>query len=266
MFPLFFGDRGHQLYGVYHMPSDEASSRAGVVICQPVLHEYADARRALRALAESLARAGLHVLRFDYRGTGDSQGSGEQCDVAGWTADIETAMEELKASRGLDEVGLVGLRFGATLAAQVAVRRDDVPYMVLWEPIVKGRAYLDFARRQHRAWLDAEAEQRPGAAARTTEHEVFGQLVSAALADGLGRMELPPPGGPLAERILLIDEGAGQQLDSVARHLELRGADVTHVRRAGGRIWQRARDGEQAPVPREIVAEITGWLGLAAAS
>lgn len=266
MFPLFFGDRGHELYGVYHMPETEAPGQVGVVLCQPVLHEYVDARRALRALAESLARAGLHVLRFDYRGTGDSQGAGDRCDVAAWTADIETAMEELKASRGLAAVGLMGLRFGATLAAQVAVRRDDIPFMVLWEPIVKGCAWLELARAQQRAWLEAETRQRPLAAERTTEHEVFGQLVSTNLAEGLARMELPPPGGPMAERILLVDEGACEQIESVARHLTLRGADVTHVRRAGGRIWQRERDGEQAPVPREIVAEITGWASLAVAS
>ena len=261
MFPLFFGDRGHELYGVYHMHEGDAPGPVGVVLCQPVLHEYADARRALRALAESLARAGFHVLRFDYRGTGDSQGAGDQCDVAGWTTDIETAIEELKASRGLSSVGLVGLRFGATLAAQVAARRGDVPFMVLWEPIVKGRPYLQFARSQHRAWLQAEAQQRPEAPQRTTEHEVLGQLVSATLADGLARMELPPPRGRLAESILLVDEGACEQIDSLARHLTLRGADVSHVRRAGGRIWQRERDGEQAPVPREIVAEITRWVG-----
>ena len=34
MYPLFFGDRGHELYGVYHMPEGEAPGGIGVVLFQ----------------------------------------------------------------------------------------------------------------------------------------------------------------------------------------------------------------------------------------
>ena len=78
MSPLFFGaqDPAHDeaLYGVCHEPEPTRARPLGVVLCQPILHEAADARRAMRALGDQLAAAGVATLRFDYSGTGDSGG------------------------------------------------------------------------------------------------------------------------------------------------------------------------------------------------
>ena len=76
----------------------------------------------------------MDVLRFDYPGTGDSEG--EVCDFSDtdWVASIGQAVEELKDMTGLSRVGLVGLRFGAALAVRSAEQRDDVDRVVLWDP------------------------------------------------------------------------------------------------------------------------------------
>ena len=39
-------------------------------------------------------------------------------------------------------MGLLGLRFGATLAAEVSDARDDVELLVLWAPIGNGQSYM----------------------------------------------------------------------------------------------------------------------------
>jgi len=63
--------------------------------------------------------------------------------VQGWKADIETAMDELRHITDLQQVTLVGLRLGATLAAAVAAdRQSDVDELVLWDPVVSGPEYL----------------------------------------------------------------------------------------------------------------------------
>jgi pimeloyl-ACP methyl ester carboxylesterase len=112
-------------------------------MCAPLGQEYLRAHRSMKHLADLLARAGINVLRFDYFGTGDSAGEMLDGDLAGWEADIETAIEELKDMSTAPRVGLVGLRLGATLAARVAARRDDVGPLVLWDPLVTGTHYLD---------------------------------------------------------------------------------------------------------------------------
>ena len=261
MYPQFFGPPDQQLYGVLHLPEAGADRGLGAVLCQPILHEAADCHRALRALADRLARAGVHVLRFDYGGTGDSAGDQESVDPARWRADIEAARTELRESRGLDAVGLVGLRFGATLAAEAAAAADDVPFVVLWEPVTRGRPYVEGLRELQEAWLHHESAERPSARRHATPHEVFGHPFGPQLSDGLEATDLVQLASLPAPRVLLVDEGCGTGLDTLRTHLAgLDGGRLDHRRVDGGQIWQRAFDGEQARVPRALVDEIVGWI------
>ena len=90
-----------------------------------------------------LNRAGFHVLRFDYSCTGDSAGEGRDARIADWLDDVTWAIEELQDTAMVDTVSVVGLRWGATLAALATRGRDDVDRLVLWDPVVSGSAYLD---------------------------------------------------------------------------------------------------------------------------
>ena len=50
-------------------------------------------------------------------------------------------------------IALIGLRLGASLALQAAVKRGDVLYLVLWDPIVDGREYFAQMKVQHQERL-----------------------------------------------------------------------------------------------------------------
>lgn len=146
MNPFFFGPADSPLYGVYTPahPGPTAPSRA-VLLCYPLGSEYMRAHRAFRQLNSLLNRAGLHVLRFDYSCTGDSAGAGVDGSLSRWLDDIDWAVDELKDTAMVQRVSVVGLRWGASLAAMAACRRDDVDDLLLWDPIVDGRTYLDHA-------------------------------------------------------------------------------------------------------------------------
>jgi pimeloyl-ACP methyl ester carboxylesterase len=140
MNPLFFGSADAPLYGVYHAP--QATPRdAGVVLCPPFGQEYMRAHRALRQLALQLNRLGYHVLRFDYRGTGDSSGDMIGVEVDDWLADIGFAIDELRDLAGIRQVSLIGLRLGALFAAVACHRRADIQRLVAWDPLASGQAY-----------------------------------------------------------------------------------------------------------------------------
>jgi uncharacterized protein len=142
MNPFYFGDSREPLYGIYHPPRGRTVNSLGVVLCYPMGIEYMRSHRAFRQLTNLLTRAGVHVLRFDYFGTGDSAGEPEQSSLQRWLADVDHAIEELKATAGLSRVALAGLRFGGTVACLATTRRDDVDRVVLWDPVVRGDAYL----------------------------------------------------------------------------------------------------------------------------
>ncbi|MEM1140296.1 MAG: alpha/beta hydrolase [Pseudomonadota bacterium] len=149
MTPFHFGQSGRALYGVYHAGS--AASRApAVLLCNPFGEEAIRAFRIFRLLADRLAGAGSPVLRFDYYGTGDSAGLCTEVTADSLCGDIQTAHRELKDMAGASRVIWLGLRLGAGLAAEAAVRGPERPAgLILWDPVVEGTAYLQDLARAH---------------------------------------------------------------------------------------------------------------------
>jgi pimeloyl-ACP methyl ester carboxylesterase len=136
MTSFHFGSRQRRLFGYYEPAQANFSKVRAVVLCHPMDNEQVFAYRTMRQLAARLVRAGFHVLRFDYFGTGDSYGDTGEGDLAGWCGDIETAIEELKEITGATKVDLAGLRLGANLSARVAVHRSkEISKLILWEPL-----------------------------------------------------------------------------------------------------------------------------------
>jgi pimeloyl-ACP methyl ester carboxylesterase len=188
MQPFYFGTSEQQLFGVYHAAEPGSSRRAGVVLCQPIGHEYLRAHRAFRNLAITLASQGFHVLRFDYFATGDSAGDAGRLTVRQCLADLATAIDELKDIAGVTKVSLVGLRLGATFAALAASRRSDVDRLVLWDPVLDGTSYVAEVQAVQRHWLN----DRLGTSAHIEdEHaELIGLPLPEALARELGDTRL----------------------------------------------------------------------------
>ena len=130
---------GLRMFGMAHLP---AEARAGIVFCHPFAEERKSAYRAMVEAARALCKAGIAVLRFDYRGCGDSEGEFRDATVSTRQADVERAMSLLAELGGADRIGLLGLRFGSLLAASVAEKRGNVPFLVLWEPVTDGKSYF----------------------------------------------------------------------------------------------------------------------------
>jgi pimeloyl-ACP methyl ester carboxylesterase len=142
MDPFFFGASTQALYGVYHHPNKQVVRDEAVLICPTYGQEYMRAHRANRQLASTLAKQGFHVLRFDYRGTGDSSGLIEDITIKNWLEDIVTAVEELRDTAGTKTVHIIGLRVGALLASSAATSKKlNIKKLVLWDPIISGESY-----------------------------------------------------------------------------------------------------------------------------
>ena len=139
--PIFFDNGTYRLFGILHKP-ERQSRGTGYVLCYPFAEERLWAQRVYVDFARGLSRRGNPVLRFDFMGTGDSEGEFEEADVETFLSDIGCAIRTLKAEiPGLIDVGLIGLRFGATLAA-LATERSDVSRLILWDPIIDGNQYI----------------------------------------------------------------------------------------------------------------------------
>ena len=239
MNPFFFGTRQRRLFGVYS-PARASASGSGtkaVLLCPPWGQEYLRAHRAMKQLATLLNQAGVHVLRFDWFGTGDSAGEMLDASLAGWQADIETAIDELKDTTDAARVGLVGLRLGGMLAAGVAARRrKDVDSLVLWDPVVSGEGYLK--------------ELLADAPARKPEHgggyEVMGFALGDAMAAELRGLALPA--AELPARTLVLRSVPGEAVGSVP------------VEQVEGRpAWLEDHHSGAGAVPVKVLQRIAQW-------
>lgn len=144
---FYFGPSSTYLFGAYHPPQN-GNRREGIVICNPFGQEYLRAHRSLRRLAINLSALGYAVLRFDYRGTGDSAGTIDALTTDDWQEDIRLAVQELIDIAAVPRVALLGLRLGALLAAQVANNNPQISRLVMWDPIVDGKTYVDHFKQE----------------------------------------------------------------------------------------------------------------------
>ena len=138
--PLFFGPPDAPLFGVMHQPSSGAAS-SGFVFCHPFGEEKLWAHRTFVAYARHLSAQGHPVLRFDYRGNGDSSGDFRDTSLTSAVADVRTAVDQLRGA-GVTDISLLGLRFGASVACLAAEDLPAIAQLVLWAPIVDGSRYM----------------------------------------------------------------------------------------------------------------------------
>lgn len=135
-----------RVFAFFHPP--RGAVRGGVVLLAPFAEEKLWAHRVLVCFARELAARGFAVLRFDFRGEGDSDRTFELSDLDTRVADTHAAIDELKRrGPGLSRVTLAGLRLGATIAAATAAKRDDVDRLLLWDPVTDGAEYMQAVLR-----------------------------------------------------------------------------------------------------------------------
>jgi pimeloyl-ACP methyl ester carboxylesterase len=138
------------MFGAFHEASPGRMQSLGVLLCNPFGQEAIRTHRLFRVLAIRLAKAGIHVLRFDYFGTGDSAGDDDQADLQSWRTDIQTAHEELVRLSGSANATWVASRLGAVAAIQaLGQSAPSAQRLVLWDPVVEASAYAQLLRKKH---------------------------------------------------------------------------------------------------------------------
>jgi exosortase A-associated hydrolase 2 len=142
-----FESGGYALRGVVHRAED-APPAAGIVFVHPFAEEKKCSHRVFVEAARAAAREGWSVLRFDLRGCGDSAGEFEEADLSAWRTDLRRAFAFAPEALETKRIGLLGLRLGATLAAELAEEELELPFLVLWEPVTEGERYVSLTMRR----------------------------------------------------------------------------------------------------------------------
>lgn len=189
--------------------------RRGVLLCGTFGFEQWCAYRSWRELAAMVAGTGCPTLRFDYPGQGDSR------DPAG--PEIPAALDAIRAGiaflreQGAEEIAVVGLRLGATLAALAG---EEIDRLVMLSPFPTGKAYRREMAMQARL-IDVMPDRTP--MPQEPDSLMIGSFLLGprTLAD-LAKIDLASAQRAPAPRILML----GPKVDALAERYRGLGSQV----------------------------------------
>ncbi len=216
------------------------------IICPPVGVDYMNAWRGLRHLAETLVAAGHEAWRIDYPQTGSSADGGGADQVNAWVEGILRLVDQLRQQSPDCGVGLIGFRFGATLAALASAERS-VGALVCWSPVVKGSQFM----RQTRL-LQQTSEQQPSGDLLEAAGWVLNAETQAAVS-AIDLLKLQPQ----ADRILVIDGDAATRSRKLAKTWQDKAPlEYAPIDEAPGMLV----DAHLTELPRKTLEHVRDWL------
>jgi pimeloyl-ACP methyl ester carboxylesterase len=261
---LWFGRGEARCFGVVHAPA--RPSTRGVIFCPALGFEGVMADRAYQLLGKDLNQRDYWTLRFDYDGEGDSAGSPwDENRVDAWIASIDGAVATL-AARGVDDIQLVGMRMGASLAYEYATSRGSIAGVVLWVPCSSGAAHVREMRALSRLSAIARPPQRvvadwfPDDALEVVGFEFSGEtlrdLAAIDMVTHEGKYSVPAA--------LVIDRAGFPPEDAVVEALVQRGVAVEREQMEDYNDFM-TDDLVTSAMPFDTMRRIVGWLDRAQA-
>ncbi len=137
--PIVFRNKGQQLVGMVHIPESEGGRVPAVLMLHGFTGHRIETHRLFVRAARRFAERGIGAFRFDFRGSGESEGRFEDMTVHGELSDAVAAWEFMKAE--IDEIdterlGVLGFSLGGCVAAMLAGRlADQLKALVLWSAV-----------------------------------------------------------------------------------------------------------------------------------
>jgi len=178
---ISFGCAGARMVGILHLP--ECPAKRAILIVTGGPQYRVGSHRQFVLLARQLARRDIAVMRFDYRGMGDSGGNPQSFRSIG--LDIHAAIKQIiAAAPQVEQVVLCGLCDGATAAAFYAPQDARVAGLILLNPWTRteaGEARV-MLRHYYTARLGQMAFWRKLAGRGIRLRDVAGSLVRTCLS------------------------------------------------------------------------------------
>lgn len=135
--PFPFENEGQQISATLHVPEGVAKKVPGVLLCHGFTGQRTETHRLFVAMSRELEKRGIASLRFDFRGSGESEGSFADMTVSGEISDAQAAFDRLASQRKVHpkRLGVLGLSLGGCVAACLAGREKRVASLALWSAV-----------------------------------------------------------------------------------------------------------------------------------
>jgi pimeloyl-ACP methyl ester carboxylesterase len=164
----YFAVPGANLYAVLHPVTDPM---ARVLLVGPFASERHSSYHAWVRWARYLAARRIEVLRYDYRGIGESTGIFEEMSFENWGEDVQILADQVARRAPRVPLVLHGLELGAIFAAR-SFHEGTGDALLLWSPPANANQVL---RSTLLRWAALEQQREPRGN-RNTVSEYIRQL------------------------------------------------------------------------------------------
>ena len=156
--PVVFYNQGQQLNGILHSPTGFDAPCPAIAFFHGFTGTKVEPHRIFVKTARELASIGFYVLRFDFRGSGDSAGDFSEMTIGGEISDAIKSIDVLTAMQGVDpeHIGILGLSMGGCVAACVSGQDARVKSTVMWAPLSD-----DPPDRNRKFWREPKTHLHP---------------------------------------------------------------------------------------------------------
>jgi len=124
-----FLSEGMKISGILHLPDQKNPS------CVIASHGLLSGKNSEKyiALGEQISREGIAMLRFDFRGIGESEGREEDNTISKKIADLSSAIDFIRTYPILgNRIGLIGSSLGGLLSLIKASGDKQIKAVVIW--------------------------------------------------------------------------------------------------------------------------------------
>jgi dipeptidyl aminopeptidase/acylaminoacyl peptidase len=191
---VVLSNEGEKIFGILHLPKGEDKPPC-VMVCHGLGGHKTGKYRVYVELAESLIKAKIAVFRFDFRGSGDSEGTFSEMTLQGEVSDALLALDYLVHCPKVDSsrLGVFGRSLGGAVAIKAAAITQNIKSAALWAPLYNGEQWLH--KWQH--LLSGRTSEQEGVEMRRINGQVAGmefysELFSTDMGEQLKTlMEVP---------------------------------------------------------------------------
>lgn len=129
---VVFENKGQKIIGIFHQPDVELPP--AIIMCHGWTGDKAEHGLFTKA-AKEFCKNGFAVLRFDFRGSGESEGKFENITFTEEASDLRFAIEFMKRHNiNKEKICLLGLSMGG--AVSVLIYNPKIRAIVLWSPAI----------------------------------------------------------------------------------------------------------------------------------
>ena len=136
--PVTFTNQGQQIVGILHIPSHPRPLPA-VALYHGFTGHHLESHLLFVKIGRMLAKMGVGALRFDFRGSGNSEGSFSDMSVVTEIDDAIAALDYLSTQSWVNDerIGVLGLSLGGGIAAVVSGRDERIKSAVLLSAVAR---------------------------------------------------------------------------------------------------------------------------------